>query len=112
VRRAREFILDNICEPIPINVCYELGISRRALQYSFEDVLNINPGTYLLLLRLNGARRDLINARWKPVQVKDVVERRRFWHLSRFSAQLRQIFNELPSQILQLARWQAEEGGL
>jgi AraC family ethanolamine operon transcriptional activator len=63
VRRAREFILDNICEPIPINVCYELGISRRALQYSFEDVLNINPGTYLLLLRLNGARRDLINAR-------------------------------------------------
>lgn len=109
VRRAREFLLDNITEPMQIiDVCREIGVSRRALQYSFQDLLNINPVTYLRLLRLNGARRDLINAGEKPVQVKDVVARWGFWHLSRFSSEYKQIFNELPSETLrhvnQLAR--------
>lgn len=109
VRRAREFLLDNITEPMQIiDVCREIGVSRRGLQYSFQDLLNINPVTYLRLLRLNGARRDLINAGEKPVQVKDVVARWGFWHLSRFSSEYKQIFNELPSETLrhanQLAR--------
>jgi AraC family ethanolamine operon transcriptional activator len=108
VRRAREFMLENISEPIQIiNVCYELGISRRVLQYSFQDLLNINPVTYLRLLRLNGARRDLVNAYEKPLQVKDVVAHWGFWHLSRFSAEYKQIFNELPSQTLLHALRQA-----
>lgn len=104
VRRAREFVLENIDEPLQIvDVCRALGVSRRALQYSFQDVLNTNPNAYLRLLRLNGARRDLVTAGERPIQVKDVVARWGFWHLSRFSAEYRQMFNELPSETLRKA---------
>ncbi|WP_260956084.1 helix-turn-helix domain-containing protein [Pseudomonas citri] len=101
VRRAREFLLDNISEPTQIiDVCRELRISRRVLQYSFQDLLNINPVSYLRLLRLNGARHDLVNASDCTVQVKDVVASWGFWHLSRFSSEYKKIFNELPSETL------------
>lgn len=101
VRRAREFLVDNISEPMQIiDVCRELRVSRRVLQYSFQDLLNINPVSYLRLLRLNGARRDLVSAGDGAVQVKDVVASWGFWHLSRFSSEYKKIFNELPSETL------------
>ena len=113
VRRAREFALSNIDEPLQIiDLCRELGVSRRALQYSFQDVLNVNPVAYLRLLRLNGARRDLINAAEKPVQVQDVVARWGFWHFSRFSAEYKKMFNELPSETLRRASQHAGQGQL
>lgn len=88
-------------EPIQIiEICHDLGISRRALQYSFEDLMNINPATYLRMLRLNGARNDLLNCGSGRTQVKDVVARWGFWHLSRFSAEYRSVYDELPSQTI------------
>lgn len=100
VRKAREFALEKIDEPLQvIDICRAIGVSRRALQYSFQDVVGVNPIAYLRLLRLNGARRDLINADG-ALQVKDVAARWGFWHWSRFSADYRQMFNELPSETL------------
>lgn len=100
VRKAREFALEKIDEPLQvIDICRAIGVSRRALQYSFQDVVGVNPVAYLRLLRLNGARRDLVNARG-ALQVKDVASRWGFWHWSRFSAEYRQMFNELPSETL------------
>lgn len=104
VRKAREFVLANIDGSLQISdVCRALGISRRALQYSFQDVLKVNPIAYLRFLRLNGARRDLLNAGERPIQVKDVIARWGFWHFSRFSAEYKQLFNELPSETLRKA---------
>lgn len=61
VRRAREFALEHIDTPLRVSdVCQAVGISRRTLQYSFELELGINPVAYLRLMRLNGARRDLL----------------------------------------------------
>ena len=101
VRRARDYLLSNLDEPVQIiDVCRALGISRRGLQYSFEDVLDINPMTYLRLMRLNGARRDLLNAAAVPTQVQEVVARWGFWHFSRFSAEYKKLFHELPSETL------------
>ena len=100
VRRAREFALDNIDAPLRISdVCQAIGISRRTLQYSFELELGINPVRYLRLMRLNGARRDLLFPcpEW---QVKDVAAKWGFWHWSRFSSEYRAMFGELPSQTL------------
>lgn len=101
VRRAREFALSRIDEPLQIiDVCRALRVSRRLLQYSFQDVLDINPVNYLRLLRLNGARRDLINSGEKPVNVQTVLARWGFWHGSRFSAEYKKMYNELPSETL------------
>lgn len=101
VRRAREFVQSRIDEPLQIiDICRALGVSRRVLQYSFEDVLDTNPMTYLRLLRLNGARRDLVGAGNKPITVQDAMTRWGFWHGSRFSAEYRKMYGELPSETL------------
>jgi AraC family ethanolamine operon transcriptional activator len=108
VQRARELVLDRVGAPDPvqiIDVCRALNVSRRTLQYSFEEVLGLNPATYLRVLRLNRARRDLLAANYlNNVQVKDVVSRWGFWHLSRFSAEYRELYGELPSATLKNAR--------
>ena len=110
VQRAREFVLDRVGAPDPvqiIDVCRALNVSRRTLQYSFEEVLGLNPATYLRVLRLNRARQDLVAANdVNAVQVKDVVSRWGFWHLSRFSAEYRELYGELPSVTLKNPRAQ------
>ncbi len=102
VSRAREYILEHIDTPLQIiDVCRALKVSRRTLQYSFTDVLGVNPATYLRVLRLNRARQDLLSYdTCRPTQIKEVVARWGFWHLSRFSAEYRQLFGELPSATL------------
>ena len=102
VKRAREYILSHIDTPLQIiAVCRALRVSRRTLQYSFQEVLGINPASFLRVLRLNGARKDLLNRGPNGLlQIKDVVPRWGFWHLSRFSAEYRQLFGELPSATL------------
>lgn len=104
VRRAREHALQNIGEPLQvIDLCRATGVSRRALQMSFQEVLGINPVAYLRMLRLNGARRMLLEAA-PGMQVKEAVAAWGFWHLSRFSQEYREMFGELPSETLRLAR--------
>ena len=105
VKRARDFALGHLDEPVQIiDVCRALGVSRRTLQYCFEQVLGMNPLAYLRTLRLNGARRDLLAGAHRDVKVRDVVERWGFWHLSRFSAEYRELFHELPSETIAAAR--------
>ena len=54
VRRTREYILDRIDERLQISdICRDVGVSRRALQYSFQDVLGINPVAFVRVVRLN-----------------------------------------------------------
>jgi AraC family ethanolamine operon transcriptional activator len=110
VQRAREFVLDQVGAPDPvqiIDVCRALNVSRRTLQYSFEEVLGLNPATYLRVLRLNRARQDLLAANdVNAVQVKNVVSRWGFWHFSRFSAEYRELYGELPSVTLKTPRAQ------
>ncbi|NPT40991.1 helix-turn-helix domain-containing protein [Paraburkholderia sp. 1N] len=104
VRQAREFALASIDASLRIvDLCRALGVSRRALQYCFEQELGVSPVTYLRLLRLNGARRDLLYPD-ASLQVKDVAARWGFWHWSRFSAEYRHMYGELPSQTLQASR--------
>jgi AraC family ethanolamine operon transcriptional activator len=99
VRKAREFILEHIDEPIQvIDVCKALAVSRRTLQSSYQEVLGVNPVAYLRLLRLNGVRRDLRESPYTQKQITEIAEKWGFWHLSRFSADYRQMFNERPSE--------------
>lgn len=101
MRRARDYIVEHIDEPVQIcEVCKAVGVSRRMLQQSFQENVNVNPVAYLRLLRLNGARRDLQRSLDASLQVKDVAARWGFWHLSRFSDEYRQMYNERPSDTL------------
>jgi AraC family transcriptional regulator, ethanolamine operon transcriptional activator len=107
VRRARDHLRAHRDDPPSIGqLCLALGVSRRWLQLSFNEVLQISPHAYLRAMRLGGARRLLAKGT-AGVQVKDAVEAFGFWHLSRFSHDYRGLFGELPSETLRRARLRA-----
>ncbi|MBR0566264.1 helix-turn-helix domain-containing protein [Azoarcus sp. L1K30] len=101
VERAREYMSAHIEEPITVaDLCAELRVSRRTLQYSFQDVLNLNPVSFLRALRLNGVRRALKRAPAEATSVADIAACWGFWHLSHFASDYKAMFGELPSETL------------
>ena len=107
VRRARDHLRAHQDDPPSIGqLCMALGVSRRWLQLSFNEVLQISPHAYLRAMRLGSARRMLARGT-AGMQVKDAVEAFGFWHLSRFSHDYRGLFGELPSETLRRARLRA-----
>ncbi len=106
VRLAREYMQAHAESVITVpDLCDAAHTSRRALQYAFEDLLQVSPITYLRCMRLNRARRDLLRQASQGVGaggggVGDVAARWGFWHLSRFAGDYRALFGELPSATL------------
>ena len=101
VARARDHVLAHPDESVTVpQLCQRLFVSRRTLQYCFEDVLNISPMQYLRLIRLNGARRSLLQRSSDPVSVRDVAAQWGFWYFSQFSSDYRKLFGHCPSQAL------------
>ncbi|MGF6769604.1 AraC family ethanolamine operon transcriptional activator [Paraburkholderia sp. GAS199] len=101
VAEAREYLLANRDRAINVpELCERLHVSRRTLQYSFQDVLGMAPATYLRAIRLNGARRDLCDASRAARSVQDVAAAWGFWHLSQFATDYRKLFGVLPSETL------------
>ena len=70
-----------------------LGVSRRTLQYAFQDALGTNPASYLRVERLNRVRRALRAAD----SVTEAATRFGFWHFGHFATEYRALFGELPS---------------
>lgn len=105
VRCAREYIVAHMDEPITVvDLCCHVNVSRRTLQYCFEKLLDVSPSTYLRLLRLNGAHRDLKLADPAESDVTGIATRWGFWHLARFSMYYRRLFGEYPSETLRRTR--------
>lgn len=101
VSRAQDYMRLHVEDPLTIeDLCRHLGVSRRTLQYSFREVLRVNPVSYLRALRLNGVRRALKAADRQCGSVQDIAARWGFWHLSHFASDYRRMFGELPSETL------------
>ena len=75
-------------------LCRSVGVSRRALQYCFLEILGIGPSAYLRAVRLNGARRAMKQA----TSVADAAALWGFWHFGRFARDYKSMFGELPSE--------------
>lgn len=100
VDKARDYVLSNLnTPPSIIELCNVIGTSRRKLQYCFQDTLGINPVTFLRLVRLNAAHRDLLNKNSESC-VQDIAAKWGFLHLSRFASEYKALFKELPSETL------------
>lgn len=95
VAAARDLIMDHPDMPMTIaDLCRALGISRRNLQYCFQEVLGISPGAFLRIVRLNGARRAIKTCN----SVTDAATTWGFWHFGRFAHDYKAMFGELPSE--------------
>ena len=103
-QRARAFINDSLHSRITVlDVCAELGVSRRTLQDVFQRTLGMNPVAYLRMVRLHRARHDLRHPQSPWVSVGAVAARWGFLHPSQFSVDYQRMFGELPSHTLRKA---------
>ena len=89
-------------EPLSVaDVCREVAVSERTLQYAFQERFGVTPKVYFQAYRLNGVRRMLMESESGVTKVSDVANMWGFWHLGQFAADYRRLFGELPSHTLE-----------
>jgi AraC family ethanolamine operon transcriptional activator len=94
VRQAAQLLADpSTCVLSVAELCVRLHLSRRTLQYAFEDAAGMRPVSYLRAIRLNHARQALLGG----VSVTYAAMQWGFLHLSAFAHDYHQLFGELPS---------------
>jgi AraC family transcriptional regulator, ethanolamine operon transcriptional activator len=97
-QQARDLINANIKDDIPVQfICRHLGISRRCLEYSFQEHVQMSPAKYIKLLRLNNIRREILSSENCVASIGDLAARWGIWHLGRFAKDYQILFGELPS---------------
>jgi AraC family ethanolamine operon transcriptional activator len=97
LRRALAFIEDHLHESITIrSLCEEAGVGWTTLVHAFREHFGVTPKAYLRSVRLNRARRDLLDTAPES-PIADVANRWGFWHMGQFAADYRRLFGELPS---------------
>ena len=103
VNRAIDFILEEFQQhrcPTIVDVCLALRISQRTLEYSFQALLQTTPVAYVRYLRLNQARRQLLNACKETESVTAIAMHWHFLHLGKFAKDYYLMFGESPSATL------------
>lgn len=100
VRQARLHVARNAGEALQVeDLCRLTRVSRRSLQRCFTQVIGVTPVQYLRLTRLSNARRMLLDSA-SDQRIQDVLAKLGIWHASRFAADYRSLFGELPSETL------------
>ncbi len=92
-----------VAETCPLSIaelCGQLGVSRRTIQYAFQHVLDLNPVAYLRAVRLNHVRRALRSGD----SVTAAATKWGFLHLGSFAQDYRTMFGELPSETVRRCR--------
>ena len=101
LRRIEDYLEEFQNDPHTVrDLCRVANVSERTLQYAFHERFGISPKSYLMALRLNGVRRDLIRADPASTKITDTAIRWGFWHMSQFGVDYRRLFGELPSVTL------------
>lgn len=93
---AEDFMRSHLRDDLSADdIATALGVSYRVLHYAIEDAYGISPAVYFRNLRLHAVRRLLMST---DMNVTDASFTHGFYSPSRFSAQYRRLFGELPSQ--------------
>lgn len=74
-----------------------LHTSPRNIELAFKTYLNVTPKEYLVNLRLNRVREDLLGGAENKPSIKDIARRYGFSHMGNFSRAYFKLFCELPS---------------
>lgn len=101
MQRFRRVIEENPEQPIYIpEICRAIRVSERSLRACCQEHLGMSPKRYLLLRRMQLARRALRTAEPSATTVTEVAMRCGFWQLGRFAVEYRTLFGESPSATL------------
>ncbi len=101
VRRALDVIHARLSQPPTIlELCEATGASRRTLFYAFHDMLDLSPRAYTKRVRLQAARRMIVDHREQRC-VQRVARKLGFAHEGQFSIDYAAVFGESPSKTRQ-----------
>jgi AraC-like DNA-binding protein len=81
-------------------VCEMIGVSERTLRWCCQEQIGMGPMRFLLLRRMQLARRALRLADPAAETVTSIATRFGFWELGRFAGSYRSLFAEPPSATL------------
>ena len=81
-------------------LCAAVGVSYPTLRACCQEYLGMSPKRYLLLRRMNLARRALRSADPRQTNVTKTATDYGFWELGRFSVVYRSLFGETPAETL------------
>jgi len=82
------------------DLCRIAGVSQRALEYAFKEVMGLTPVAFVMKLRLHRVRQALVAATPGSTTVAAEALRWGFWHFGEFARAYSECFGELPSQTL------------
>nr|WP_320133855.1 AraC family transcriptional regulator [uncultured Holophaga sp.] len=100
IRRAEAFMRAHAGEPLSLAAIADAtGISLRGLTQGFRDYRHTSPMRFLQALRLEGARRELLEAS-PGATVAGIAQAWGCPHLGRFASAYRERFGESPSETL------------
>ncbi|QBE67006.1 helix-turn-helix domain-containing protein [Pseudoduganella lutea] len=98
VAKARDYLFAHRHRAVTIpELCEHACVSRRTLQYCFDDVLGVSPVVYLRRLRLNAIRRMLLE---EPPHGRGIGLLAGDWgidNVSQFSSDYKKLFGKSPS---------------
>lgn len=101
VSEAKAYIMANLDQPLTLaDICAAMSVSRRSLQYGFQEMLGMGPMAFVKIQRLHGIRRALLHGDPKLGTVAHIAYKWGFFSLGHFSKHYKQLFGESPSQTL------------
>jgi len=110
VQNAIDYMRTHAGEEIGVlDVCRATHVSRRTLQYCFEERLDISPLQYLKALRLNAAHREIKRrtgeqrSHERHDTIGNLAALCGFNHPSRFASEYKKMFGVLPSETVMRA---------
>jgi transcriptional regulator GlxA family with amidase domain len=83
-----------------VSLCAAAGVSRRTLEYAFDEHLGLPPMAFVRQLRLHALRRTLLASRLGESTVTELAYRLGFTQLGRLAGEYRYAFGEPPSATL------------
>jgi AraC family ethanolamine operon transcriptional activator len=101
VHRVEDYFESHLGDPLRVDeLCAAVGTPLHTLERAFHDVHGISPKKFLTLRRLACARKDLMRRGPQNDSVTGVAMKWGFFHLSRFAAEYKAVFQESPSETL------------
>ena len=101
VKIAEDHALSSVGDRLYLtDLCRVAGVSERALEYAFKEIMGMTPTAYLTRVRLHRVRKALQALTRASTTVSAEALNQGFWHFGDFSRAYRECFGELPSQTL------------
>jgi AraC-like DNA-binding protein len=101
IRRFISVLNDNPDAPFHMaELSTMLGVSDRTLRDYCQEQLGVSPYRYLMLRRMNLARKALLEEAPNTITVTEIAMRYGFWEIGRFAVVYKSIYGESPGSTL------------